>query len=179
MVEHVIAAVPGVAGVVTHEGETVGDIVPGAGGVVQGAVNKALQCVQLPAQAFDGVPARVDKYTWLRLPCNAAHVLAAQDRTKVGAAGDIAAAAAHHAAGVVAHVGIPHCAVVGAVENLAAGIPGDAAGVGIAAEKVVGFVVRGGLLLDDGTGVGGAEVHGGAALGEVDAGVVGAEADQA
>ena len=50
-----------------------------------------------------------------KLSGNAAHILPTVDLSLVGTAGQVAAGTPHDAAHVVAHMGIAHCALIGAV----------------------------------------------------------------
>ena len=132
----------GGAGAVGKVGDLLGHGVHRGPRVVQGGVHQVLKVVQLVPQLVQGVLVIFQGELGLQLPGHAAHVFAAQNRPGVGAAVQIAGLAAHHAADVIAHVGIAHRAGVGAALQNAAGPPGDAADVGGG-----GHVLRGVQLL--------------------------------
>ena len=169
-VQQLLGAVLGAAGVVSHGAELGGDAVSGALRVVQRAVNQVFQGVQLLAQLLQRVPARVHKHIGLRLAHNAAHVLPSVDGAAVGTAGQIAVLPPGDAAGVVPHMGVAHRAAIDAALHHAAGIAHDATGIKAAVQQVVGFVVRRGLLLQDGSRIRVHQVHIGFLPGQIHSG---------
>ena len=128
----------GVLQVVVHVFEPVGHAACAVLGVIGGLIGQGLQLVQLAVQLRQIGGRGVHLDIGLDLARHAAHVLASGDGAIVPAAQELAAAAAHHAAGVIADVLVAHGTVVhtigqrtGAVSGDAAGISGGGAGVGL------------------------------------------------
>ena len=106
-----------------------GDGVRGGLGVRQGAVDEALEGVQLRLELVQAVGGELQGDIRDHLAHDAAHVLAALDGAPVVAGGQIPILPAGDAAHVVAHVGIAHGAPVGAALDDAGGEARDAAGI--------------------------------------------------
>ena len=187
----VVGALPGAVRLLGDTGDAGGHRVRGGLGIVQRAVDEALEGVQLGPQVLQLVGGQLEGHIRGHLAYDAAHILAALDGAAVGAVGDIAVLPAHYAAHVVAHVGIAHVAQIGAGLDHTGGIAGDAAGVGgdgglghavVLQQSVEGALQPGqlgradGLLADIGVdprGVGAAE-DGARVLADHAAGIVGA-----
>ena len=93
-------------------------------------VHQGGKLAQLGLELGQGALGELHLDIGLHLPDDAAHVLAPADAAAVGAQIYLPAAAAGDAAHVIAHVFIAHGGLVGAVEDVAGGVPCHAAHIG-------------------------------------------------
>ena len=133
---HVVRRVRCIGEVARDQVETVGNFARAVFGVVDGLFDERVELLDLRLDARELAGGDLRAHIGLHLAGDAADVLASADRTLVAAREDLAAAAADHAADIVADVLVADSGIVRARRDRAGGIACNTAGVGGDIERV-------------------------------------------